>query len=305
MSFEVVCDCGRNVRGRREARHAFVPCPGCGRRLFVLPASPWASAPGPAPAKGRLRLWRGPLLAALVSLALLTAAFLLLWPRLSRDRPHPEGPGPGAAEARARFEKGRKALARGQLHEALEELNAAVALRGHLTPDEDRRLTQFQRQVDLLTRLSRASLAEMVREGQLARGKKDWEAAFKKSHAGKAVILDDMVGLDKAGGPPALRHYEVEAGDETALVALEDLALLRELPLQPPQRLVFGARLASCAREAEGKWVVRFEPDSAVLLTSPDAAAAALLPLDDDLREALRRQERWLGQVRGLRPAPP
>jgi hypothetical protein len=78
-------------------------------------------------------------------------------------------------------------------------------------------------------------------------------------------------------------------------VALEDLTLLQHLPLDPPQRLLFGARLANLSREKGGRWVYRLQPESAVLLTEPDAVAACGLgPLDAETLEVLRRQEEWL-----------
>jgi hypothetical protein len=87
----------------------------------------------------------------------------------------------------------------------------------------------------------------------------------------------------------------VRAGEVEARVALEDLTLLRQLPLDPPRRWLFGVRLANCQREEGGVWVFRFEPESAVLLTDEAAAAACCPgPVDDELHEVLRRQDEWL-----------
>jgi hypothetical protein len=77
-----------------------------------------------------------------------------------------------------------------------------------------------------------------------------------------------------------------------------ELKLLERLPLDPPRRLVFGASLASVAREAGGVWVVRFEPDSAVLLTEEGAVeASGLAPVDPEMRAVLRQQAEWLRQL--------
>jgi hypothetical protein len=314
VSYELTCTCGRSVRGERGRRHQVVPCPVCGRPLFVLPRSPWLAPPptGPRPRGGGLRPWRGPLLAGFASAAVLAAGFLVALPYLGRDKPDP--PEDVAPAVRERVRAGQKALAEGQAHRALRELNAAVGLRdrqpGGLSPGEHRRLNQLQRQADLLVRLSRRSLEEILRDSARVRHDEEWEAQFKDDR-GKTVVFDDVVGRDDAGRP-ALRFYAVHLDKPedkepvTARVALEDLALLRDLPLATPCRLLFGARLASCRGEKGGAWVVRFQPDSAVLLTDPDVAAACCpAPLDRDLLEALDRQRRWLDHVGDLRPAPP
>jgi hypothetical protein len=131
----------------------------------------------------------------------------------------------------------------------------------------------------------------------------EWQDRFRAQHLGKAVVFDDVVGRDPAGRP-ALAVYRVGAGGEKARVALEDLRLLRRLPLDPPQRLVFGGRLASLEREDGGGWVFHFDPDSGVLLTDAGAVAACVGPPDADLLEVLRRQQQWLAdQAPGVRPA--
>ena len=203
---------------------------------------------------------------------------------------------------------GREALAHGNFHLALRRLNEAVALRdrrpGLLTPAQHRHLNQLQRQGDLLAHLSTHSLEEVVREAALVRDPEEWEARFAE-HRDKTVVFDDVVARDDLGRP-TLSAYEVRVDGEKARVALEDLTLLRELPLDPPRRMLFGARLARVAREDGGEWVVRFAPDSAVLLTDADAAGACCpQPLDADLLETLARQQRWLEGVARLRPAAP
>src|SRR5438105_1847067 len=88
--YEVVCSCGRTVRGERGRRHQVVPCPGCGRGLFVLPRSPWlapAGTGGPSLAGRLLRgPWRWPVLAGTVSLVVIVAGFLIVLPRMARSK---------------------------------------------------------------------------------------------------------------------------------------------------------------------------------------------------------------------------
>ena len=142
-----------------------------------------------------------------------------------------------------------------------------------------------------------------MQEAALVRNPDEWQARFENDYRGRAVIFDDVVRRD-ANGRPALSNYTVVVNKETARLALEDLKLLQALPLPPPARMLFGARPAGCAREGGGGWVVRFEPDSGVLLTDQGAAASCCpAPLGRELEELLRRQEGWLHDLAGQRAA--
>jgi hypothetical protein len=201
----------------------------------------------------------------------------------------------------ARWSAGQRSLAEGNFRLARRALDEAVAARARrpdlLAGAEYRQLDQLRRQADLLARLSPRSLEEILRQAALVRDPDEWEAQF-SDYRGRTVLFDDVVARDTKGRP-ALAFYAVRVNDETARVALEDLTLLEYLPLDPPQRMLLGARLSRCGREEGGAWVVRLEPDSAVLLTDPGAAAAACpAPAETDLAEVLRRQERWLLELR-------
>jgi hypothetical protein len=204
---------------------------------------------------------------------------------------------------------GRQALAEGRFRLALRKLNAAIALReqdsGLLNAAQHRTLNQLQRQADLLARLSSRSLEQILLEASQVRDAEEWQARFNDFDRGKTVLFDDVVGRDVLGRP-ALTFYAVHVQDEVARVALEDLTLLQQLPLDPAVRMLFGGRLARCGREKGGAWVVRFQPGSAVLLTDTGAAEACCpVPLDPELHEVLRRQAGWLQELRNLRPARP
>ena len=313
VPFEVTCLCGQAVRGLRKRRHQVVACPGCGAGVFVLPRSPWPpvedvarpAATAPAAAGSP---WLMPAVAGAVCLAALLALFLLALPLLSRRAPTEQ-----AQEASrdqrlaAALAAGERALADGNYRLALRELNAAAELRDHnpglLAPAQDRRLRRLQRQGDLLARLLNRSLQEIVQEAALVRDPDEWQARFDDDYRGRTVIFDDTVGRD-ADGRPALSTYAVVVNKETVRLALEDLKLLQALPLQAQARMLFGARLAGCAREEGGGWVVRFEPDSGVLLTDPGAAASCCTaPLGRELEEVLHRQGEWLDDLAGRRPA--
>jgi hypothetical protein len=253
--------------------------------------------------------WRWPVLAGLGSLVVIVAGFVVLLPYLARSKERPEESGQGrpvaAGDILVRMAAGQKALSESKFHLALKELDAAVALRdrspGALGAEQHRQLNQLQRQADLLDRKSPLGLEEILHRAAAARDLDDWKGHFDKTYRGKTIIFDRLVGRPE--GRAALLGEPVHVNDEKAHVAIEDLTLLRYLPLDAPVRMLFGARLASAEREARGEWVVRFAPDSAVLLTDPGAAAACRPA--PGVEEVLARQARWLKNVSGLRPAMP
>ncbi len=293
VSYETPCLCGRPLRGQRQQSRQIVPCPHCGRKRFILPRSPWLAPPATATTEQaagvRLsRLLGGIVLGGALAMGLI---FLLVRPYLRR----PVAPSDSSPmDSRALLEAGERQLHEGNVHLALKELNAAIAWRDRhadaLTRPEHHRLEQLVRQCDLLTRLLDQPLEEIVRQAMRHRNDDEWRAKF-EHYRGRTVVFDDVLRHD-AQGRPILGFYAVRAGDTEARIALEDLALLRQLPLEPPRRWLFGARLASCRREEGGIWVLRFEPDSAVLLTDDSAAAACCPgPLDKELLAVLKRQD--------------
>jgi hypothetical protein len=298
MSYEVPCRCGQVLRGQRQEARQIVACPRCGRKCFILPKSPWKGrgATTEAPAHFPLgRLLAGIVVGGALAMGLI---FLLARPYLRRVPALDARTGPHA-DLRARLEAGERELRDGNVHLALQEFQAALVQRNRdpegLTRAEHRRLEQLYRQCDLLAHLLDRSLEEIVQQALQHRRDDEWRAKF-ADYRGRAVVFDDVLRQD-AQGRPSLAFYVVRAGDIEARVALEDLTLLRQLPLDPPQRWLFGARLADCRREQGGVWVVRFEPESAVLLTEePAAAACCPQPLDDELQNVLKRQEEWISR---------
>jgi len=147
-----------------------------------------------------------------------------------------------------------------------------------------------------------ATLARQARDAE------EWQERFAREFRGRSVVFINVpVGRDRRGRPTLpLRTYDVEADDEFARVALEDLDVLRDLPLDDSPRLVFGARLLSCEREAGGELVIRLEPDSGVLLTDLEAVVAAEVQAPDEgLRRAIARQKKWLEERAAVEPARP
>jgi hypothetical protein len=235
--------------------------------------------------------WRRPLFAAFVTLAIVIAIFALLFLLL------PSRPSASREQIQAHIAAGQESLAKGRFHEALKEFDTARRQldenpRG-LTPAEERRLTQWQRQASLLASLLSESLDEILLLASRSEDK-EWQERFVEQYKGKAVVLDDAE-VQRLGSGQYRLDWVVRAGDEPARVEIGDLTMLRALPLDEPKRMLFGARLGKVAREEKGVWVIRFEPESGVLLTDPEAAAACC-PMDDELLEVLNRQREWLKQ---------
>jgi hypothetical protein len=318
IPYQVSCACGEVLRGRRRRQHQVVPCPKCGKGVFILPKSPLppcdpASAPetgapkaaAPARPAPRRKFWVGPAIAAVCSIVVVLAMFVALWPVLfprAEEAASPEGL---HREVEARARAGRAALTEGKFRLALGELEDAIRLRdqdpGAFTPARNRELNQLHRQANLLAQLLTRPLEEILQQGLRVPDDEEWRAQF-EDYQGKTVLFDDV--LRREDGRPVLTGYEVRSEGETARIALEDLRLFEEVPLDPPRRMLFGARLASCGREKGGVWVFRFAPDSGVLITDPDiAAACGLAPLDPELREVIERQQRWLKDLSDIPPA--
>jgi hypothetical protein len=189
--------------------------------------------------------------------------------------------------------KAEQLLGRGEYHAALAEATAALASQGGLSPGDRLAWTQLQREAALLADLSAESLAEILRHGA-GLPEAEWAATFRRRYHGQAVLLDITVVRAQAGG---YRHtWRVLLNVEEPRLELNGLRLLDRLPLEEPQRLLVGARLASARREPPGRWVVNLEADSGVLLTDPGAAALCCPALSTpEARELLRRQRTWLG----------
>jgi hypothetical protein len=244
----------------------------------------------------RLNLGRLLLVIVAGGAAAMMLIFLFIRPYLRR----PTGPDSElrpTRDVRALLESGQRELREGNVHLALKELNAAIEQRerdpGSLNGEERRHLNQLRRQSDLLAHLLDNPLEDILQQALRHRNAEEWHAKF-EDYRGRTVVFEDVLRQD-VSGRPALGFYVVRAAEVEARVALEDLALLWQLPLDPPRRWLFGARLASCRREEGGVWVFRFEPESAVLLTDEAATTACCPgPVDDEMRAVLRRQEEWL-----------
>jgi hypothetical protein len=302
-SYEVACGCGHVLRGRRLAKRQILACPACGRKVFVLARSPLPPPEGglAPPGSHSHAAWRWPIIAGAATLAILVVAFLAAAPFLGRSTPPIEE---GPPDVQALKVAGRRALADGDSHLAVQTFQSILDNEQRhpelLAPQERQEVLQLYRQSDLLSRLSSRSVEEIVKEADLDRHDEEWKAHFNSDYKGKTVLFDDLVHFDhtplgNGRRRPVLARYRAVAGGKEIRLALEDLTVLQALPLERGRRLLFGAKLSAVERGQGGQWVVRFDPESGVLLTDRGAAEAVCPPpLGDDLVEVLKRQEEWL-----------
>jgi hypothetical protein len=296
--FEIACACGQVHRGMREAERQILSCEKCGERVFALPRSEWPAveahaengpqAPERKPSSGRddeIQIKWMPLLAAATLLGVCVAIPLLYLHR-------PRSPVP---EVEEHLNHCQEALARGdfagarQLLRRYEEQSARRS--SPLTPDYWR----LQRQMDLLQRLPKQTLAELVMQVQVAVGAAQPGRGAAEAESGRyfsrfqddlrtmAVILDAPVRRDESGETPAVRiDYEGRAAKDVVRVELGEVAeeLAARLPKVGSERLVFGARLGSLRLEDRGVWVARFQPGTVVFFDEPEFRTLLELPAD-------------------------
>jgi hypothetical protein len=188
-----------------------------------------------------------------------------------------------------RLEAGRQALRQGKFQLAVREFDAISS-----PHPENTELTQLSRQAALMVDLLAEPLEDIL---QLAaelneRDELEWQAVFSKRYFQKSVIFDTEVRREAPG-----RYqwdYVLFHRSRPARANLDNVQLLHQLPLQKPQRLLFGLRLASVQLETGGKWTVHFVPDSGVLLTDADAVKACCSRPIEGLEEVLKRQRGWV-----------
>lgn len=296
--YEIVCLCDTRLAGLRGRAPQVVRCPGCGRDNFILPQSPLpaVAAPGDKPAalrppSGKRRaVWLVPLATALLFLGLGGAYLAVRW-----FLPLPAQEKSAAAALERHRSRGRTALSDGNFQVAAGELHIALGIAERdatlLRPAQFRQLAQLHRQAALLADLLHEPLTDLL---QLAAGLADqeWQAVFKRTYQTKAVVFDAEVRRTADGQYEI--SYVIWDGKAAARLHLEDVHLLKDLPLDRPQRLIFGVRLAEVQRRAE-QWHLRLVPESGVLFTDQPAVEACLFVTgDEELREVLERQAEWL-----------
>jgi hypothetical protein len=300
IPYEVACVCGKIAHGFRQAHHQEVPCKGCGKIVFILPYSPFialqshsAKARKSLPPGSRFWKWRWSLLVAATLLLAIGGMAYIIYGDFKASSASKEINTFGQYYAR-----GQRALAQGKFQLATENLEAAWNLRDrhreNLPVADRREILQLLRQARLLADLSAESLEEILHHAaDLVPDEREWQREFTRRYQGKAILFDTEVRPD-----PVRKFqmgYAVFIDAKRAKIDLSNVELFRLLPMHKPERLIFGLRLADITLEAEGIWGIRFEPNSGVLLTSLEAAAACCPHPVDELREVIDRQALLMG----------
>jgi hypothetical protein len=306
-TYEIECRCGTMLRGRRMAQSQTVPCPSCGKPVFVFPTSPLPQemlgslASGTAPDHPALRLtgavkfWLGPAIAG--GLALIVVG-IVITTIVQRHRANASGglvtSGTPTQQWDARLEAAKAAIADGAYRTAATELDAAAIVRDRfpsVANDSDyRSFRRMHRQVAVLADLSPESVEEIMRHA-LGQSDKEWQAVFRERYAGKAIILDAPFFFNASGR--LVIDYQLEAGGLHGEWDLQSLALLSRLPLKTPQRLFIGFRLSDISRTGRDTWSVRPQADSGVLFSDESVLGGLSITIDGELRGVLRRQAGW------------
>jgi hypothetical protein len=251
--------------------------------LLVLPGEPVAPAARP------FTLRRVVLLAVLLVLGGVGGTLLAF--RWFATPPKPSD----AVSWERNLGRTREHLARGRFRRAVQTLEEITPER---LPDTPRRAwRQWHRQASLAAELTDLSLEEMVHRAALQRDPQEWAAQWER-HRGRAVLLDGVLRRD-AQDQLVLLGFHPRWKEEPIRVALDEVQLLRALPLQGDQRVIFGFRLGRIEREIHG-WAIHPLPESGVLFTDA-ATLQALSPVDlgEDLPEVMQRQATWLAALGG------
>jgi hypothetical protein len=303
IPFEVSCVCGQSIKGIRQEAHQVLACPGCGRQIFILPRSP-LPAPRPIEDRGSRiedregdgRPIRYPWLAGAGAFAIAIVALAIIF-QLFKTKDSNSGRDPGTAAQH--FTDGTKLLSQGKFHEAIRELDEALALRERqpdvLSAADRKSLTQAHREAHLYADLLNESLEDILFQAAAEPDDREWQAVFADRYKGKAVIF--LARTRRDASDRWVLDYDLFVRDKPARIDWENLQLLRDLHLNQPQRLLLGVRLANIEPETGGTWVVRLEQESGVLITNADAIARVLSRPPEGLDEVLKRQAAWVAEM--------
>ena len=189
-------------------------------------------------------------------------------------------------------------LASGRFSLAVNEFKSVQQVRQQhpetVLPCELHELTQLHRQASLLAELISDPLDEVLRQAADMRrlDEREWHAAFTQRYQNKPVVFDANVQRTASG--TYLMDFAVFLRGKPTTLDLGKPIHFEPVPFDGPRRLLFGIRLAEIVPDAEGTWIIRFDPNSVVLLTDVGAAAIACGQPPQDLEEMVRQQAEWL-----------
>ncbi|HEV2946529.1 MAG TPA: hypothetical protein VGX70_04090 [Gemmataceae bacterium] len=217
--------------------------------------------------------------------------------QLSKTKNSDSGHDPGTVAQH--FTEGTKLLSQRKFHEAIRELDQALAIRERqpdvLSAADRKSLTQAHREAHLYADLLNEALEDILFQAAAEPDDGEWQAVFADRYKGKSVIF--LAGTRRDASDRWVLDYDLFVRDKPARIDWENLQLLRDLHLTQPQRLLLGVRLANIEPEAGGTWVVRLATDSGVLITNSDAIGKVLSRSPEGLEEVLKRQAAWLAEM--------
>jgi hypothetical protein len=298
--------CGVPNAGVRARKPLQVRCFGCKRLLYIGPLSPLhgvaglhypASPPAtdqpmvpPDELKWSWRLWAPPIITAVVTLVVVTIVLLVLFGDSGGGLDRSQKSAGSASELLA---EGERKLGEGAYHLALQALLQAQQAQRQtpLPASQSKQLDQLIKQVELITLLSEQSLQQIL-HSSLGLPADEWRRTFDQRYAGTTILFDGFVRRE-ADGDYSLK-LPLTVGTSRAKLDLRSLRVLRDLPLTRGTRLLFGAKLTNI-REDPPYQVVQFDPASGVLITHEIVLVGTSILVDDELRQVIRQQAKWLG----------
>jgi hypothetical protein len=244
---------------------------------------------------GGLKSWRWPVVIVGTAVAGIVITGLAL-----RRAPPPDEEPDRRPEIARHFEAGQRALAAGAFMLAAQELDAARTLHQQASRfpfEKSRDLVQNQRQASLLSELLDQPIEDIIRQASELNGldQREWQSVFAQRYRGRSVVFDAEVRRDALGKYHV--DYAIFFRGKRATIDLGSAPLFEVIPWHGPQRLLFGVRLAEIVPGDEGIWTVRFDPESAVLLTDLGAATAVCGQASGELRDVVLRQAEWLARL--------
>jgi hypothetical protein len=174
--------------------------------------------------------------------------------------------------------------------------NALAASPGEsLSARQRRRWQQLHREASLLADLSAEPIEDILRHAAGV-SVPEWQAVFPRRYQGKAALLFD-IHIQRLPTGRVQADY-VLPGPDPARLEWGELDVLRTMELEEPRRVILGVRLAGIGLEPPGPaWVVRFQPQSGVLMTDARAAALCCPPLGEpDAQVIFKKQAQMVGE---------
>src|SRR5262245_19476290 len=297
--YRVTCLCGAGYSGQRLATHQVLSCQRCQRPIFVLPLSPWsvrdnASQPDTVRPSARAPWLLGAAVGIAATLLVVAARWLVigLARKTSLDTAKDKS---GQPDYHASLAKARDLLGQGQFRRAALELEQGSLPAAASLPDQ-RLWRQTFRQAQLLADLAFEPWQDTLRHAAGVPAE-EWQAEFGRRFQNKALVFD--AEFQRLANGSLVTHPPMAQGEPPARLIFEDVKLLGQLDLNEKRRLIIGLRLSGIRLEPPGpQWVIRFQPDDAVLLTDA-GAAASLSPAygSAEGQKQLELQARWLAEL--------